>query len=361
MEQVLQLFFSIGILQALLLGAVLFFYSGKGNMAPRLIALLLLLLVALMFSEFLELFGISPDNFPVLQYAILIDLIFGPILLLAARFFLNRQTAFGKKDGLHLLPVCIGLVWYFTGLRNTNASFGTIPDSVAILVLLKIAFVSIYTIWILREIRSAESLRKEGSSDRINFLKHIVWPFVVISLVSLLAFWVNYFGLEFALDSDMLGIILITIFIYLLSFNTLRRPHVLIPTASLRVLPKYSKSGLGEHKKEQLLLSLKDYLESEKPYLDENISLSELSRKFSIPPNQLSQAINEGLGLNFYQLINQYRLREVKRKLSDPEEDHKTILALAFESGFQSKASFNRIFKQSEKTTPAEFRKNNRS
>ncbi len=361
MEQLLQLFFSVGILQALLLGGVLFFYAGRENMASRLIAILLLLLVALMFSEFLELFGISPENYPVLQYSVLIDLIFGPILLLAVRFFLKRQVALGKKDLLHILPVGIGLLWYFTGLRNTTASFGTIPDSVAILVLVKIAFVGLYTVWILREIRSVRLMSKDGSKESVNFLKSIVWPFIVISVVTLFTFWLNYFGFEFVLDSDMLGIILITLFIYILSFNLLRRPHILIGMESLALMPKYHKSGLDEERKQALLLKLNDYLELEKPYLDENISLNQLSQRFETSPNQLSQAINEGLGLNLYQLINQYRLREVKRKLSDPKEDHKTILALAFESGFQSKASFNRIFKKSENTTPVEYRRNNRS
>ena len=120
---------------------------------------------------------------------------------------------------------------------------------------------------------------------------------------------------------------------------------------------KYRSSGLKENELQEILEILTDYMEENKPYLKGNLTIYELSRDINIPKHHLTQVINEKLGKNFNTFINEYRVEEFKKKLSDPENSRYTIMALAFESGFNSKTSFNMIFKKVEKVTPSEFRK----
>lgn len=102
---------------------------------------------------------------------------------------------------------------------------------------------------------------------------------------------------------------------------------------------------------------LLNFMEAEKPYLDEELSLQKLSLLMNISTHQLSQTINQKLNTNFYKFVNAYRIEEVKKKLKDPEFEKYSILGIAFESGFNSKSTFNKIFKEETGLTPSEFKK----
>ena len=68
----------------------------------------------------------------------------------------------------------------------------------------------------------------------------------------------------------------------------------------------------------------------------------------------LSRVINSGFGQNFNDYVNEYRVREAERRLRDPRFRHYTLLAVALESGFNSKSTFNRVFKKLRGATPSE-------
>jgi AraC-like DNA-binding protein len=74
-----------------------------------------------------------------------------------------------------------------------------------------------------------------------------------------------------------------------------------------------------------------------------------------LTPNQLSQVLNQGLEVSFFDFVNGYRVREVQRRLRDPEASSLTHLALALEAGFSSKSSFHRIFRKHVGQTPKEY------
>ena len=73
-------------------------------------------------------------------------------------------------------------------------------------------------------------------------------------------------------------------------------------------------------------------------------------------PIECTQALNQGQQKNFYQLINEFRIEEVKQKMTSKGFEHYTLLGIALESGFNSKTSFNRIFKEITGLTPSEFK-----
>ena len=121
---------------------------------------------------------------------------------------------------------------------------------------------------------------------------------------------------------------------------------------------KYKTSNLDPGKAEKYLKKLLYVIEVEKVYRDEDLSLQSLAEKLSIPPRELSQVINEGLDMNYSNFINSYRIEEAKNLLFSPGENHYSILDIAYEVGFNSKAVFNRAFKKFTGMTPSQFRKN---
>ena len=96
-------------------------------------------------------------------------------------------------------------------------------------------------------------------------------------------------------------------------------------------------------------------MKTEKPYLDGELSLIKLAGLMDIPTHHLSQIINEQLKMNFFEFINEYRVEEVKQKMMENKNGLYTILSLALDSGFNSKSSFNSVFKKITRQTPKEF------
>ena len=71
--------------------------------------------------------------------------------------------------------------------------------------------------------------------------------------------------------------------------------------------------------------------------------------------SQLSEVINEGFGKNFNDFVNSYRVEAVKQMLQDGKQKQLSLLGIAYDCGFNSKATFNRVFKKIAQTSPTEF------
>src|SRR5690606_35792170 len=102
---------------------------------------------------------------------------------------------------------------------------------------------------------------------------------------------------------------------------------------------------------------LTDAMQKQKPYLESDLNLIKLANLLSVSTHQLSYVINTGFNKNFFQYINEYRIEKAKKLLSDNTNDNLSILGIAFESGFNSKTSFNTTFKKMTGKTPSEFKK----
>ncbi len=113
-------------------------------------------------------------------------------------------------------------------------------------------------------------------------------------------------------------------------------------------------AGSATKIKEELLKLLED----KEAYLDPELSLRSLAEQLNIHPNQLSWLLNEELGKNFNQFINHYRIEAFKRIAAQPENSHLTILAIAYDCGFNSKTVFNTYFKKECGMTPKEYLNN---
>nr|WP_262919778.1 helix-turn-helix domain-containing protein [Niabella hibiscisoli] len=98
-------------------------------------------------------------------------------------------------------------------------------------------------------------------------------------------------------------------------------------------------------------------MQKEALFTDPELTLGTLSEQLAIHPNTLSQVINSKEGKNFYDYINALRIATFIKALSKPENKKYTLLSLAFECGFNSKASFNRNFKKHTGLSPTEYLK----
>lgn len=98
-----------------------------------------------------------------------------------------------------------------------------------------------------------------------------------------------------------------------------------------------------------------NFMERDKPFLDPDLTLSKLAEKRSVSAEYLSHILNNRLNSNFYDLINRYRVDEFKRLCKEPARRNHTIIAIAYDSGFNSKATFNRVFKNVTGFTPSVY------
>ncbi len=104
---------------------------------------------------------------------------------------------------------------------------------------------------------------------------------------------------------------------------------------------------------------LNTLLEQEEVFTDPEINLASLADKVGISMNNLSFVINNSYNMNFYALINNYRVEKVKDMLAKKQYSHLTILGIAYEAGFTSKSTFNNAFKKETGLTPSEYMKIN--
>lgn len=164
-----------------------------------------------------------------------------------------------------------------------------------------------------------------------------------------LSYWDNWW-------SSLTGVVLI----YYVSIGGYAQTRV---ASTLRFDPHKEDSATAERRltteaRSTELTVLLDYMATERPYLEPNLSVTELARRLHVSPPALSHLINSGTGGNFNYFVNRYRVEEFKRRVADGENRHLSLIALAYDCGFNSKATFNRVFKQQTGQTPKAYTTN---
>ncbi|HEX7015191.1 MAG TPA: helix-turn-helix domain-containing protein, partial [Cyclobacteriaceae bacterium] len=147
--------------------------------------------------------------------------------------------------------------------------------------------------------------------------------------------------------------IMLSLSIFALGYKGILQREIFYTTSSTEPIAESR-----EKPSQELVERLRGFMTDTKPYLDPELSLSSLAKKMGMTRNQLSQLINAGLGENFYDFINKYRVEEVKRLMADPQKQNYNLLGIALEAGFKSKSTFNLIFKRFTGLTPTEYKKN---
>ena len=142
-------------------------------------------------------------------------------------------------------------------------------------------------------------------------------------------------------------------------------PQVLAPAPPLSAdadsAAKYQRSGLIVERAAQYRRQLEEVMATDKPYLENDLTLTQLAGRIGLSSHHLSQLFNEHLGQTFFDYINTQRIDDVKRCLADPAYDNQAILSIALEAGFNSKTAFNSAFRKYTGQTPSAFRTSSRT
>jgi AraC-like DNA-binding protein len=119
----------------------------------------------------------------------------------------------------------------------------------------------------------------------------------------------------------------------------------------------YERSGLSPQQAKDYHTRLLKLMDEKKPWLNGELTAGQLSQLVGVSVNHLSQILNKEQHQNFFDFINSYRVNEVIRKMGDTSNSHLTLLAIALDSGFNSKTSFNTVFKKVTHQTPSNYYK----
>jgi sigma-B regulation protein RsbU (phosphoserine phosphatase) len=126
--------------------------------------------------------------------------------------------------------------------------------------------------------------------------------------------------------------------------------------APRRISFKYKKSGLSKKKSHEYFQRLIHFMETEKKYIDPDFTPDLLADKIKVSRHNLSHIINEYAGMNFYDFVNSYRIKEIIKYLRTAEQNNEKMIDIAMNYGFKSKSTFNKIFKKHTNMTPTEFK-----
>lgn len=118
---------------------------------------------------------------------------------------------------------------------------------------------------------------------------------------------------------------------------------------------KYRKATLSKERAAKLDKDLDRIMHEKRPWLNQGLTLSDLSELLDVSPHTSSQLLNEYLGLNFYDYVNMFRLKEFLNQAAKSESKQFTLLSIAYECGFNSKSTFNAFFKRTLGKTPSEY------
>lgn len=124
---------------------------------------------------------------------------------------------------------------------------------------------------------------------------------------------------------------------------------------------KYLKSGLTTERSEELWVQLRALMDKKSPFLDSDLSLSQLAKLMSLSNDHLTQVINNHSKKNFYDFINDYRIEAAKRLLVAVSDKPRSLLHIALDCGFNSQSTFSTRFKRETGETPSQFRRSAKS
>jgi len=354
----------LGVAQALLLALVLLTIQRGNRTANRILAAFVVSIsisVSASILSNIHYFQIYPHlsriNHPF-------DFLGGPLLFLYIRALTSRNSALGKKTLLHFVPA-VAVALYLTPyyLQSWDFKHSSLPlaNWYYVRSALVIAQVLVYLVLIiLMLVRYSQRVKKQSTPAERSVLFHV--RFLVISFLALWVIGILRYGFDLRYSDYMRRTVwvlplAVTVILYALAYFGLRKSEVLIAVDELPPDKKYERSTLTPERSQRYLRKLQHAMEPEKVYTDGNLTLQKLATKLSIPVQHLSQVVNEQLNQNILDFINTHRVDEAKRRLLDPARKHLSILAIAEEVGFNSKSSFNAVFKKHANITPSEFRK----
>jgi AraC-like DNA-binding protein len=311
----------------------------------------------------------------------IIGSLYWPLIFLFVQYITQTQPDKIWKSFWTFIPFLILLIimlpYYATSAAEKRAllnnfeeasrdDFGWINQMVSIL---HIIFQSYFLLYYLRFEKKLYEEFSEVESLRIRWLKQFLILVLATTVVAVLSFFASTWNVPVLSQLYSFHFIGIVLLFYWLSYKALTQPILFgivkeiqsqPPTAITSSGPeeKYKKSTLEIEQLAAIFEKVKHVLNDQRLYLNNDLTLTQLSIAVAVPRHQLSQAINACYSGNFFDLINDYRIEAFKQFAFLPGKKHLNLLGIAQEAGFNSKASFYAVFKKKTGMTPAEYLQN---
>ncbi|MFZ1533701.1 MAG: helix-turn-helix domain-containing protein [Chitinophagaceae bacterium] len=319
----------------------------------------------------------------------------GPVIFFYVQSLLNPSFRFGKKEWLHLLPGILYLLFsiimvvtdklvlkkYYFLANGQDPDFDTWYQltgfaSMLFYFFLSLRYYNLYKKLIVQVVSYAELVsfrwvRNFLVAFLIMLFVKIV--FFILEEITDLSYWDTWW--YFLVFAILFYYIAISGYANSVETKVAFKPHLLTyrPTLLLNYSPSLtltesvteeaeiiaigpaSKDSVADEVLTEWKPKLLRLMQEEKIYEDPELSLTQVAKQLQSNPSFISMVVNRGFGLNFNDFINQFRIEAVKEMLKKGEHKKQTLLGIAYECGFNSKATFNRAFKKVTGLTPKEW------
>jgi len=302
-------------------------------------------------------------------------LLHGPMLFLYTLYSLRNDRKMRMIDYLHFTPVVASYLYmfnfflFYTAEEKKMLDRGEINDySIFALVLLIVILISgiSYSVlayqFTIKHQRKIDKYFSYSEGINIKWLRNCIISIGLVFLSATIIYILrDAFGVQFSFNADYIIYLIIIGFVFYIGYFGIKQENIFTnnpvsensDAEKTEPIEKYKNSGIGKDVATGLHKKLLKTMAEEKPYLDAKLSLSGLAQLLEISSNQLSQIINQEAQVNFHDFVNNYRVEEFIQKAK--KNKNFSLLALAFDSGFNSKSSFNTIFKKQKRLTPSQY------
>ncbi|WP_300597602.1 helix-turn-helix domain-containing protein [Niabella sp.] len=367
MERFLQTIILLGVVQGFIVSSLLFF-SKRLRTPNRLLATLIFLLTLASFclyGSYIGWFGSKWLNFLSGLVPMIIVMPVGPLLYFYTRSFIEPEFKIGKKEWMQFLPVIIDLggsliAWTFVGgvwtglLKNDPRPWGMAIDTYNVYAdIPRWISLAIYTVLTLRYF-TAEKQKSLAGFRWLRQVAIVFGVFLCIWFVYLVPYVIpRYTG--WMLDNlDWYPLYIpITLLIYWLGIK-----GYLISWQQQAAEKKQEAVLLPAQVADASIRLLKNTMEQDRLYLNTELTLQMVAQHTGLAAKTISAVLNQHLHKNFNEFINGYRVALFKEKLLADGAEQLTFAGIAYDCGFNSPATFQRVFKQATGMSPFEFRKN---
>ena len=293
--------------------------------------------------------------------------LWGPVIYLFFRTTTELTFEYSKKHLLHLLPaIChiLFLIFRFHILPTSqkiillhSSVFTPIEDGIIhgfknLSVIIYLYFSYKILIQYIRTVHEKENHLIKGSIDWLRFLFIV---FCIVEFIQILQFVDIETRIYNKIIYDIAGPLWFVIAVLLL-FKALQNPDFFqyVPAE----IKEQIKIQIVDEDVKLIAKKIEEIVLNEYMYRNPDLQLNDIAEKLEITTKKVSQVINLHFEKNFSDFINFYRIEEAKKLLLDPSYKKETVLSVGYDVGFNSKASFNRVFQKIANTTPSNYKKN---
>lgn len=276
----------------------------------------------------------------------------GPLFYLFAYQLIYPEKNINKKRLIHLSPML--LVLPFTQLTQPVIGLGTLSQLIY-------AYLSIQLI--LAYHRASSSMRSDADSLQLFWLVKAIVAFLVIGGLDLIRLNLQpYITFELNLTGQLFENSAILLLFSFLIYKAVQHPKLFNGMSAFEALDNTSQKEsvpVNEEITQAIFISLQKLIKEKSLHHKPRLSLNDLAQETGLTTREISQAINQRAGCSFCDFINKLRVESLKHKLLSNAENKTQIIDMAFDVGFNSKSSFNLIFKRETGITPTQYLKNN--